>query len=43
MEYMLITYPAHLELDVSSDNEKAIGFYERIGLVIDRIYVTEED
>ncbi len=43
MEYMLVNYPAHLSLDVSTDNAQAIGFYHRLGLVIDRTYITEEE
>ena len=43
MEYMLANYPAHLSLDVSTDNAQAIGFYHRLGLVIDRTYITEEE
>ena len=42
MEYLFENYPAHLSLDVSTDNTKAVGFYKRVGLEIDRIYVTEE-
>lgn len=43
MHYMLQNYPAHLKLDVSTDNQKAIAFYERLGLEIERKYITEED
>ena len=42
MEYLFDNYPAHLSLDVSTDNTKAVGFYKRVGLEIDSIYVTEE-
>ena len=42
MEYLFEIYPAHLSLDVSTDNTKAVGFYKRVGLEIDSIYVTEE-
>ena len=42
MEYLFENYPAHLSLDVSTDNTKAVGFYKRVGLEIDSIYVTEE-
>ncbi len=31
-------YPVHLELDVSTDNERAINFYRRVGLQITRKY-----
>jgi len=43
MEYLLTNYPVHLNLDVSTDNDKAMAFYRRLGLVVDRLYVTEED
>lgn len=36
--WMLQNYPEHLELDVSSDNERAVGFYQRIGLVVAKTY-----
>jgi len=42
IEHLLENYPAHLTLDVSTDNTKAMSFYERIGLQIDNIYVTDE-
>ena len=33
--YLLDTYPKHgLSLDVSTDNESAIGFYKKMGLAI---------
>ena len=35
-------HPAHLELDVSTDNERAMGFYHRIGLQITRKYLSGE-
>eukprot|EP00354_Favella_ehrenbergii_P011681 CAMPEP_0170470590 /NCGR_PEP_ID=MMETSP0123-20130129/13006_1 /TAXON_ID=182087 /ORGANISM="Favella ehrenbergii, Strain Fehren 1" /LENGTH=111 /DNA_ID=CAMNT_0010737783 /DNA_START=224 /DNA_END=559 /DNA_ORIENTATION=+ len=34
MQYLLSNYPTHLTLDVSTDNAKAMAFYERLGLVI---------
>lgn len=40
---MLSEYPAHLNLDVSTDNTKAINFYHRVGLHVNRTYVTEEE
>ena len=43
LEYLFREYPAHLKLDVSTDNTKAIGFYERMGLNIERTYITEEE
>ena len=43
MEYLLVNYSAHLSLDVSTDNEQAISFYHRLGLIIDRTYITEEE
>lgn len=42
MEYLFVNYTAHLELDVSTDNNKAVGFYKRIGLELTKLYVTEE-
>ena len=42
MEYLFQNYPAHFSLDVSTDNVKAVGFYKRVGLQIDKLYVTEE-
>jgi len=43
MEYLLVNYSAHLSLDVSTDNQQAISFYHRLGLIIDRTYITAED
>lgn len=43
MEYLLLSYPVHLNLDVSTDNQKAFAFYHSLGLVIDRTYITEEE
>ena len=43
LEYLFREYPAHLSLDVSTDNSKAIGFYHRMGLEIKRTYLTEEE
>ena len=40
MEYLFMNYPVHLSLDVSTDNTKAVGFYKRVGLEIDNIYIT---
>ncbi len=31
-------HPEHFELDVSTDNERAMGFYHRIGLTIEKLY-----
>ena len=42
MEYLFLNYPAHLTLDVSTDNTNAVGFYKRVGLEITNTYVTEE-
>ena len=42
MEYLFQNYPAHFSLDVSTDNVKAVGFYKRVGLKIDKLYITEE-
>ena len=43
MDYLLTNFPAHLTLDVSTDNAKATSFYKRLGLVVERTYLTEED
>ena len=36
----MLLHPAHLALDVSTDNEKAIGFYKRMGLQITKMYIS---
>ena len=43
LEYLFEQYPAHLSLDVSTDNDKAVNFYHRVGLKIERLYITEEE
>ena len=43
MAFLFETFPAHLKLDVSTDNTNAIGFYHRIGLEITSTYITEEE
>ena len=44
MNYLLTSYPEHgLTLDVSTDNEKAVGFYRRVGLKIANIYLSMPD
>lgn len=42
MVYLFNKYPAHLSLDVSTDNDKAVTFYQRIGLMIADTYVTDD-
>lgn len=42
MHYLLAKYPNYLSLDVSTDNEKAINFYKRIGLDLAEIYVSDD-
>ena len=42
MEYMFHNYPAHLSLDVSTDNTKAVNFYKRVGLEVEKLYITEK-
>ena len=42
MVYLFEKYPAHLSLDVSTDNVKAVQFYARIGLEIKDTYLSEE-
>ena len=43
LEYLFEHYPAHLGLDVSTDNQQAINFYHRVGLNISKKYITEEE
>lgn len=40
MHYLLAKYPNYLSLDVSTDNDKAIGFYQRIGLDLTETYLS---
>lgn len=42
MYYLFQKYPTYLSLDVSTDNEKAVHFYQRIGLQIAKTYLSEE-
>ena len=42
IKWLMEHHPAHLELDVSTDNERAMGFYHRIGLQITRKYLSGE-
>lgn len=39
---MLKKYPKYLSLDVSTDNEKAVHFYERIGLDKCETYLSDD-
>lgn len=39
---MIIKFPLHLSLDVSTDNVKAVNFYKRIGLDLVDTYVTDQ-
>jgi hypothetical protein len=43
MEHLLTTYPEHLSLDVSTNNESACSFYQRIGLIVEKIYPSGKD
>ena len=44
VNYLFMTYPKHgLSLDVSTDNDKAVRFYERIGLQIHSVYMSVPD
>ena len=43
MAFLFETFPAHLKLDVSSDNTNAIGFYHRIGLEVERTYISDAE
>ncbi len=40
MHWLMKNYSEHLQLDVSTDNDKAINFYSRIGLVVDKKYLS---
>jgi ribosomal protein S18 acetylase RimI-like enzyme len=42
MNYLFEKYPNYLSLDVSTDNDKAIGFYKRIGLNLVEKYLSED-
>ncbi len=42
MDYLFERYPHHLSLDVSTDNTKAVRFYERVGLHLAETYLSEE-
>lgn len=43
IEYLTINYPAHLSLDVSTNNVSACSFYKRNGLVIEKLYLCGKD
>lgn len=44
MDYLLTSYPHHaLTLDVSTDNDRAVRFYQRVGLQISDIYLSMPD
>lgn len=43
MEHLLTNYPDHLSLDVSTNNVTGCSFYNRIGLVIEKIYPSGKD
>ena len=43
MEYLLTNYPAHLSLDVSTNNVTGCAFYTKIGLVVEKIYPSGKD
>lgn len=44
MDYLLTNYPTHaMTLDVSTDNDKAVRFYQRVGLQIRSIYNSVPD
>ena len=42
MAYLFEKYPNYLSLEVSTDNEKAVAFYKRVGLEIVDIYLSRE-
>ena len=44
MSYLLDTYPTHaLSLDVSTDNAKAVSFYRKMGLKIQKLYLSPDE
>lgn len=44
VNYLLLNYPEHaLSLDVSTDNTNAVEFYKRVGLKVQKIYLSEPD
>lgn len=42
MDYLFEKFPKHLSLDVSTDNTKAVQFYQKCGLVITNVYLSED-
>ena len=42
VQWLLDKYPAQLELDVSVDNERAVRFYQRVGLSVKKTYFTQD-
>ena len=42
IEDLIVNYPCHLSLDVSTDNLRAIGFYKKVGLSVTNTYITPE-
>jgi GNAT superfamily N-acetyltransferase len=43
IEYLTTNYPAHLYLDVSTNNVSGCTFYKRIGLTIEKLYLCGKD
>ena len=44
INHLFVTYSEYaLSLDVSTDNDKAVEFYKRVGLKVQRIYISEPD
>ena len=43
MNYLFENYPSHMSLDVSTDNSRAIAFYQRIGLEVTNTYLSDID
>lgn len=44
LSYLLEAYPKHaLSLDVSTDNSKAVSFYRKMGLKIQKLYLSAPD
>ena len=42
MDYLFTKYPKYLSLDVSTDNVKAVQFYQKCGLTLVETYLSED-
>lgn len=43
MDFLFTNYPAHLALDVSTNNTTGCAFYEKIGLQVEKVYPSGKD